>query len=266
MIPDLKSGSTRDVIINLLSDRWPLSAKKIYIAVRKTKRVSYHAVYKTVKQLVFGGVLEENDKNYYLSKKWIENVSNFSQKLSANYAKRFSGQPNTLVFETAADVDNYLMSMPSEEGDVRVVQCRHLWWALFRPETAYFRMEKDRAYKNQTYVVCSGDTPIDRWCASFEGKLKKNIKLGTKTNGNCDVFVRGDLVLEVYYPEPLMEFLGKKYESVKNVGELNLRELISGFYRKKAKILVVMNRNRKVAEHIRKVTVGHFRINGPAGI
>lgn len=258
MIPDKNSGSTKDSVINTLANKWPLSIRKIYSLVRKTNRVSYHAVYKIVKQLVNDSVLEEKNKEYFLGRDWIDYVSGFAEKLLSNYATRSSEQPNTFIFDNVAEADNYLMSMPSIENEIRVVQCRHLWWALFRPETYYFRMEKDKVYKNQTYVLCNSNTMVDKWCSSFESKMKKHIKLGFNSNNNCDVFVRGDRVIEIYYPKPLTDFLDKKYQNAKSIEKLDLNDLIKNFYRKKANIHVIVNKNKKIADHIRNVTLEQF--------
>lgn len=254
----LDGRSTRDLIIQTLIDDWPLSMRKIYMRVKKFRSASYHAVYKTVKQLVEEGILEEKDKEYLINKNWVKKIIDFGERLSSIYSRKSSEGPNTFIFDSVAEADNYLMSLKSEENQKKIVQCRHLWWALFRPETAYLRMQKDKIYKNETYVICKGNTVVDKWCAKFEKKIGKNVKLNVDCANNCDVFVRGEMVIEVYYPKRLMKILNESYEAMKSIDRINVRNLLKNFYTRKSEVLVVLNKNRKISERIREETLASF--------
>jgi hypothetical protein len=258
MIPDLNRKSTRDLIISALGAEWPMSVRKIHKKVRMHTSVSYHAIYKTVKQLVAEGILQKKDKEYLINKSWIEQMINFFEQLATIYSRKSSNEPNILFFNTVAEADNYLMSLPPENDQKKIVQCRHLWWALFRPETAYARNQKDKIYRNETYVICNGNTVVDKWCARFEENIGKHIKLGVECVKNCDVFVYGSTVLEVYYPERLLKIIDCAYERVRRIEELNLKNLIKNFYKKSDEIIIVANRNEKVAERIKRETLSHF--------
>ena len=77
--------TVKEAIISILSMEWPLSAKKLYLRVRKAGlEVTYQAVHKTLKELLSGEIVEWEDKKYKLSLRWIEsNASKYLETLSS---------------------------------------------------------------------------------------------------------------------------------------------------------------------------------------
>ncbi len=254
----LEKQSTKDIIVHTLMANWPVGMKKIYTEVKKQRPVSYHAIYKLVRQMVESGVLEMNERGYFINKEWIENVVDFGQRLKSVYARKSGKEQDTFVFNTVADTDNYLMTLGSAENQTKIVQCGHMWWALFRPETAFTRMQRAKTYRSMTYVICSNDTVADRWCASFERKLGKNVRLGVECARNCDTFVRGDTVIEVFYPRRLLDVIDRIYGRAKRVDEINLKQLIQNFYMREGKVMVSVKKSGDIAERIREETISHF--------
>ena len=88
-IPQLNSNSksTKDMVISLLSQKWPLSAKEIYNSMRREfgAEFSYQAVHKILNELQQEKILEKNGMSYQISKNWIEQVKKFSSDLDEKY-------------------------------------------------------------------------------------------------------------------------------------------------------------------------------------
>jgi regulator of extracellular matrix RemA (YlzA/DUF370 family) len=251
-----KSGLRKAVLDTLIAD-WPLGMKGIYFRVKKCRPVTYHAVYKVVRQMVAEGILEREDRKYFISRGWIRQVLKFGEKLTLAYARSLE-RPNMLVFDTVAESDDYFMRVGVKEGHKKFIQCRHLWWEVFRPEATLSAIEREWVCKSPTFIICNGDTPIDRWCVKFERKMGRRIKLGIPCATNCDVVVSGDRVYEIYYPRKLMQVIDSAYSRAKNVAELDLRGLLKKFYKRRTKIIVIVTKNRAVADQIKEQTLAHF--------
>ena len=68
----LKKEAVKDLIILLLAEQWPLTARKIYYLVKKSKTITYQAVHKTLQHLLREEIVARDDKNKkeYIQKKY----------------------------------------------------------------------------------------------------------------------------------------------------------------------------------------------------
>ncbi len=85
-----KNKSTKDAIIEILSSEWPLSLKKIHNAIKKKYAISvtYQATHKAINELVDGGTLKKENREYQLSFNWINRIESFGKKLREDYLKK----------------------------------------------------------------------------------------------------------------------------------------------------------------------------------
>ena len=81
-------ATTRDLIISILFQEWPLTTKAIY---SKLKRLSYNcltyqAVHKQIKKLLNQGILTQtNGKLYMVSEEWLDWITNQTIQLKKKY-------------------------------------------------------------------------------------------------------------------------------------------------------------------------------------
>ena len=122
LIPSLNStenNSSRDLIIKILSNEWPLSAKEIYSRVQKInqKSISYQAIHKTIKQLVNNGTLiKDHNKKLQLSIEWITNIEKYSSNLRSAYLDKqktnlkdlYKESQASLTFENPLELGSFL--------------------------------------------------------------------------------------------------------------------------------------------------------------
>lgn len=261
-IPSFKPESTKDIIIHTLVEEWPLSIKQLYSRIKVERPISYHAIYKLVKQLAEEGVLSEKDYAYSISKEWVEHVRDFSNVLittQATSSAKKEGENTVFIFNSIAEADNFLIWVKRpEKNSPKIVHCKHMWWALFHPELAFHRLNRDRLFNHETYVLCYSNTKIDKWCASFEKRIDKNILLGQDVASNNDLFIYGDTIYEVHYPAELIEFLSKEYAKAEKLDDLELENLMEKFYTAPCEVMISVNKSEKLAEKIRQETIAKF--------
>jgi predicted transcriptional regulator len=94
MVPNLalpqlsgKSVSTRDQIISILSQEWPLTARALYAKVQKESdsALSYQAVHKALLNLEVEGIVERLGNGYQVNLEWVNNLKGFSDKILETY-------------------------------------------------------------------------------------------------------------------------------------------------------------------------------------
>ncbi len=84
-----KQADTRDHIVSILMENWPLTTKTIYTLLTKRhgQSLTYQAVHKTVKQLLQQGIVVQHNKKYYLNSEWIQQVKKFVNNFEEKYQK-----------------------------------------------------------------------------------------------------------------------------------------------------------------------------------
>ncbi len=84
-----KQADTRDHIVSILTEYWPLTTKTIYSVMTRQngQSITYQAVQKTLKQLLSQGIVVRYNKKYYLNSEWIQQVKKFVIDFEENYQK-----------------------------------------------------------------------------------------------------------------------------------------------------------------------------------
>ncbi|MDD5162914.1 MAG: hypothetical protein PHD95_01770 [Candidatus ainarchaeum sp.] len=84
-----KQADTRDHIVSILTENWPLTTKTIYSLLTKRQgiAITYQAVQKTLKNLLAQEIVVHYNKKYYLNSEWIQQVKKFVISFEENYAK-----------------------------------------------------------------------------------------------------------------------------------------------------------------------------------
>ncbi|MBN1941476.1 MAG: hypothetical protein JW772_04820 [Candidatus Diapherotrites archaeon] len=82
-----KQADTRDRIVSILTEYWPLTTKSIYaIITRQGQDITYQAVHKNIKQLLEQGIVVQHKRKYYLNAQWVEEIKKFVLGFEQNYA------------------------------------------------------------------------------------------------------------------------------------------------------------------------------------
>ena len=82
-----KETKTKSNIIEILSQEWPLTAKKIFFMIKKkgAKNISYQAVFKALQELVKEKVIAKNGREYIISPIWAQKSNILLKALQEKY-------------------------------------------------------------------------------------------------------------------------------------------------------------------------------------
>jgi len=286
-LPELgvgKKGSTKDQIIEILSHEWPLSAKGIYAKIQKnpSECVSYQAIHKILSNLVEEAIICRVDGKYRLNLSWVKEIKNFASIVEDNYIKgtnlpllegiaEINASENTVVldFNSLIELDkcwmdiekNYILNLSDADSRDICWMGRHTWWVFAYPDEEY---ELNKAIKDvgaTVYMLCKGNTPLDREAASFYRKMGVPFKYGVNCAENSDILVFGDNVMQVIHPPYIKEEIEKIYSNVKRSSKVDLPHFIRNILTKKIKLQIIINKNEDLAEQLRRNVLAHFKDN-----
>jgi hypothetical protein len=260
------ASSTKDQIISILSQEFPLSAKQIFNKISKSSgNISYQAIHKALLELLSAKVVEKKGNDYLLSMQWVNSLQGSLNGIRAKYLSLSPELPkqSNLLFESITELDSFLiklfLKMLSSRDDkpVLCLQWSHFWLPLFEKEDYLHSRELGKFTK--AYCVSRGDTAIDKWCSDFWDKNSIKTKIGCNVASISDIIAFEDLIIQVFYPPEIRKELDRVYDGTKRISDLNVDDFFEKVFQKKTKIPVVINRNQQIADQIKKQTRSFFK-------
>ena len=90
VLPNFEGKKTKDLILRVLSEEFPLTAKKIFLKVRKEflSPASFEAIYKALQELHNDKVIAKKDDEYSISLEWLNKISKLSERIRENYSNK----------------------------------------------------------------------------------------------------------------------------------------------------------------------------------
>ena len=258
------SGS-KDHILSVLTQEWPLSAKEISLRVQKesSKEVSYQAVHKLLNSLLDDKILIKQDNKYLINNSWVLSQDELLQKLSKNLSRGDVLSPlnQELVFNSIYECDTFLANLksilsPGKDDELALIWY-HFWIPLFFSKNTYKTM-KEILTGSKFYAITPNDSPIDKWCADFWGKLGINKKVGVKDVPNISMLIFSDLILQVFYPVEIKKALDEVYNSTDDPSKLDIDNFFTTVFEKKTRIPVLISKNKEVADELMKQIKSYF--------
>lgn len=262
----MTGSSTKDQIISILSQEFPLSAKQIFNQISKDSgNISYQAVHKALLELLSSKVVEKKGNDYLLSMQWVDSLQGSLDGIRAKYLSLSAELPeqSNLLFESITELDSFLIKLflkvLSSRADkpVLCLQWSHFWMPLFEKED--YLKSRELGKFTRAYCVSKGDTVIDKWCSNFWNKNKIKSETGHKVALVSDIIAFEDLVIQVFYPPSIRKELDLVYNGTKRISDLNVDDFFEKVFQKKTKIPVVINRNQQIADQIKEQTISFFK-------
>ena len=273
LIPELnpRVQNTKDLIINILTQEWPLTLKEIFYKARKRYNYSstYQSIFKAVKELCEKNVLKHRDKKYEINIEWIKKLQSFTDIVETNYyAKRrlqsLSGLKDSksnenliiLNFETIFDAEKYLYYFMKQElfkkrKQVICFQLNNDWRPIFYLRAEYNYYQRLTNKKHKFYFLCSGNSYIEELSKKFYKSIGIKYKT-TKQDFSNDVLVFDEYFIQIFIPEKLKKKM-KEYLNKKDFMNL-LKEVLE----KKLKIKIIINRDASLAKGIKNQIIKKF--------
>jgi len=258
--------SSKDLIVSILSEEFPLPLKKIFFEVkRQGASISYQGVHKSLTEMLAQGIIEKDGNKFRLSKKWINEISFFSKKLLKAYSSEtvinYMHRENTqLCFDTLKDFDRFFIfeyfNFPNSVKKPVIAHWFHMYSLIGLSEDDILAL-KEFISKNDFYILCSGETPLDKFFGETFKKLGCRIKLGAKGDASTDHIIFGDYLLQAYWPKEIKAAI-KRIFSVNSIEEFKLSSLLKLMHGKIEPIHVMVNKNSGLAEKIRQENLKQF--------
>jgi len=271
MVLLFQSGkSVKDKIIITLGYIWPLKAKEIlsYIKGNFNANVTYQAVYKSINELMEGGVIVKTGGGFTLNKSWVSSLKEYMIHVDQSYKtdnpKKEITNSEQIIVDSIYDFymhvlsileklakDKYATSVPS------VFRALHAWNPLIVDKNEFSRTVK--AIPNyKIYTIVSANTPLDRALARYWKSVGVYFQTNISLLITNDVVVIGDYVIQIIYPSELISFLDKFFKETKTIEEMDIIKIQKDIYYKKMPIPVITVKNRTLADELRKETLSFF--------
>lgn len=272
IVPEIsgKAQKTKDIIISILTHKWPLSIKEIYNQAKKyhSCSFSYQAVYKSLNDLLDKKVLIKKGMKYEINIGWVKKVQSFTDIVETNYFANQelnslsglkSAKPNQdimiLNFKTVFDAEKYLYyfmktELFSKTNKTLTYQITHEWKPIFylRAEYNYYTRLKKRNHK--IYFLTHGNSKIEKEIEKFYDKIGVKFKT-TNTAPLNDTISFSDYIIQIFIPEKIKN----KITSHLKKGQLmQLREALS----EKSSIKMIINKDKDMAREMQKRIVKKF--------
>ena len=263
--------NTKSAIIEVLSQKWPLTAKEIYSLTKKVSstNVSYQAVHKTINELVTQEVINKNERKYSLNLEWIKKLKEFGTKLEEKYLRKKieNNQQTSITIHCLWDL--YLFVLGSfvenrfETGKKSICfQSEYVWIPPIGTEKEWILL-KEFLKDHTLLVLIKSRTHIDEMLKKGWENTGMLYKLGIETETSRlmkDIFIIGDYVVQTHFPEEFIEKAKIVYKNIGSTEEINFNEIQDFFYyRYKEGIQILIQKNKVLADRLRKMTEREFK-------
>ena len=262
-----QNKTTKDAVISVLAEKWPLTAKEIYNRVKRESNttVSYQAIHKLLNQLIEEKIIVKEGMGYLLNKDWIKNLKNFSSSLEELYIRNFGanalkeleekGTVNLTVYgilETARFIIEGLANLPNKDKKPNLFLWRNVYSIVGLKDVDYDGLAKMFS-ENKWHALASEDSLVDKMFADTLSKYGVKIKTGVKevATSLSDTVVVGDYVATVWYPPDFREGWLMQNRLPKSLTDFDLKEHLSNMRDVKAEINFVVVKNTSLADQIR---------------
>ncbi len=277
-----KCGSTRELVISLLSEEWPLSAKEIFERVkREGDAISYQAVHKAIQQLEEDSIVSKSGKDYQLNPLWISRQKDFFSGLNEKVCQgksKYEIKPNFTGTQTLyfSDYSVYCVAMAEilsskvligKGPNIALGIGRHFIWTLRFNFTDFDLFRKMTKNIDECYYLSKYNTPLDKWLQKiWEKGGFPNVKLGVQFEGDQDIAAQGDSVLEINYSEETKKIIDKIYNRTSGLSGLFREYFTKPESLKQTRIELKITKNPQLAELVRKQVMSYFIEPGKHGL
>lgn len=271
-LPHSHSKTTKDCIIHLLSEEWPLSAKQIHEKIKRTgdKPLSYQAVHKTLNELVDTNIISKEDKDYRLHVNYITHLKKLTEKLDWIYSEKDKAPPKREIdgdntcfsFYTPLDAGRFLSNIffqyqnPKSKPCIINARCCYPPTGLSVREIAsIFSISS----KVKVFCLVKGDTPLDHFFSRFYLPAGFSFRFSVDCVTNHDIFVVGDYVAEIFWPKSVMARWTEMNRKTKSLTQVELKKWFDLCFNKCRQIDIFVTKNPQLADRFRQETAKFFK-------
>ena len=227
LLSDPQSPNTKAAVFLVLTKRHPLSVTEIFQNVHENFRenITYQGVRKVVLSLANAGVIsKDSEGKYAISQKWIALQKEETRELDVRYWVGKKKLPSELavgesetydfvgpkalpyywIFEEAKKIS------PGSAKAKSVIVCQNMWPVSYITPKEQAIIAAVLA-KNGGFVLCKGDTEVDRHFAEFFKKMGMLPRTGAKLKTDYDILACNGYVFELRLEKKAMAGWTKIY-------------------------------------------------------
>lgn len=275
----MEEKSSKDIIIEILAEDWPLSAKVIYNRVKQTykRSISYQATYKMINEMLEKGILSKYDLKYSLDINWIKRSKDFYDNIEKNYFSKgkrskipyskahlhnYVQYYFTTIMEVGDFLANYFVNFPNPENAAAIARWNVSMYSLIgisRETISNFRkFTKD----NLVYIICRTNSLYDKMTLGGYKIFTRNVKvkLGIDFKNDCDYIIVGNYVGRLYFSPIFVKRVENFVKYKKNMASLNLHGMINimqSEYNPPNCLIIEYNPN--LAKQLREDSLSYFK-------
>ena len=249
------SNSTKEIIIELLSRDWPLSARKIYLKLTKEHllSLSYQATHKALKELVEKNVLEKDRDGYKLGEEWIKGLGEFSGRMKNEYDRVQNLQEikslQKIVFSKHADFAKFTVDfwkgLAKSGKKIQITfHYRHVPYPFILSGEDFETVKKIMPKMNWT-ILSRHTSPMDRGCAKYWRKMGVRVKLGVDIATDTMMVVTNEYIMNVFLPEKSNRLWDKLFTST---NAENFRGMMETILDQRHKTIVTILKDSEIAK------------------
>ncbi|HLD58935.1 MAG TPA: hypothetical protein VI977_04850 [archaeon] len=261
--------STKDLVIQILGEEWPLTIKQIHERVKRQsdQNLTYQAVHKLLVRLSNEGVIEKETGKYKLSKTWIFNTKQFIASIDRKYSAKEAFLANLSSFKgsfdfTFNDISDLALSMAemflSERcqkatGPYWIGVLRHGWWPLKFSFDQFLLLKKISKSLSYPYSIIRKDSLFARWVdkqyklANFKSKIIDGLQ-----DYNDDIVIMGSLIAQVNYSNATKKAIDDLYAKIPGLTALFKEYVVPSFPKIKVEINFKMTEDPALAATLGK--------------
>lgn len=230
------NASTKEKIIHLLAEKWPLSAKEVYEKVTReySSDKSNQAIHKFLQELEKENTIEKTENKWKLKKEWIQKGQQFFNKAMEKQngkINRYEIPENfegTITFEfdsftefctkTADLFANKILPKNNKEYVICVSQYG-FWPIKFKFEQFELLYNMIRNFPKSKYIM-QNDTSFGRWILEQYKKIGVNCApIGTKVNLKEDVLIKDDFIMQIEFSDESIKLISDYWNKWKSIND-----------------------------------------------
>lgn len=273
----MKDKSTKDIIIEILSEEWPLSARIVWNKMKKDylKNNSYQACYKVIQKMLKDEIIIKKENKYSLNESWIKKSKDHFNILDKNYRnKRIEKVPYSkshikdyvkYSFKTLKGLGNYLANyffkFPNPDKKPIIFNWYGVY-SIFGIPKEDLNTVKEAINKNKGYILCESHTFYDKFMIKLYSSFTKRLytKLKIKCTEGCDYLIIGDYLARIYFSPKIIEISDKIKKDMRYFLNSEFNIILNTMHEEfDPPNYIIIEKNPEIAEKIRNKTLAYFK-------
>lgn len=239
----VKPENTKDMIIMILSENFPLTLIKIknHLEKKYHKSISYQGIYKELNLMIEKKIIIKEDRDYLLNKDWILGLNKYSNELYAKYNNSLTeisyqkllklskeGESIILEFENLFEHDKFFIDLLYyfnkyiKEKESILMHYTNNWWPFLYGKE---EIEILNNLKSTFYTLCTAKSELDNWACNFENKIGLNVRIIEKKTAFWNFNLFGPYVINYIIDEKITNLINDYFKKYKNLKDLDLHKL-----------------------------------------